>query len=48
MFIRTKAETDTVLAQALIQSEGLVQEQFEREADARANAFQQPVAAATI
>lgn len=48
VFIRTKAETDTVLAQALILGEGLLQEQRERDAAALANAFQQPVAAATI
>ncbi len=41
-FIRTKAESDTVLAQALIQ------EQLERDAAAPVNPSQQPVAAATI
>jgi hypothetical protein len=45
VFIRSKAETDTVLAQALIQDEGLLQEQRERDAAEHANASQQPVAA---
>jgi hypothetical protein len=42
MYIRTKAESDTVLAQALIQ------EQLERDAAAPVNPSQQPVAAASI
>ena len=42
VFIRTKAESDTVLAQAL------VQEQLERDAAAPVNPAQQPVAAATM
>ncbi len=42
VFIRTKAESDTVLAQALIH------EQLERDAAAPVNPSQQPVAAATI